>query len=296
MPILGGIVQDDQFTIPARHLGLVTREDHTLTTATIDGLANLIEQHIAVDFLLQNLPEVNLSIQKHRFFQANREKNPRIGVAKDQAFCFYYQDNLDLLHAAGAETRFFSPMNDHYLPGEIDGLYFGGGYPELYAAQLSANTNLRNQIKAASADGMPIYAECGGFMYLCAELVDQHGQRYAMTGCFPFTTKMSSRLRALGYREITITTDTVIGKPGEMIRGHEFHYSELTKRSPDMATVYRISDRFGLDKAPEGYMVHQTLGSYNHLHFGSQPRAAAHFVETCLNYRNKKRKNKNEAG
>jgi cobyrinic acid a,c-diamide synthase len=285
MPILGGLVQDDRITIPARHLGLVTREDHTLTAATIDGLANLIEQNIAVDFLLERLPEVNLQIQKPRFFQVEKEKIPRVGVAKDQAFCFYYQDNLDLLHAGGAEMRFFSPMTDHYLPGEIDGLYLGGGYPELYAAQLSANTNLRDQIKAASADGMPIYAECGGFMYLCEELVDQNGQSYPMTGCFPFATKMSSNLKALGYREITITADTVIGKPGEIIRGHEFHYSELTQLSPEMKIVYRISDRFGLDKAPEGYMVNQTLGSYNHLHFGSQPRAAAHFVEICLNYR-----------
>jgi cobyrinic acid a,c-diamide synthase len=291
MPVLGGLMQDDQIAIPSRHLGLVTREDHSLTAAAIEGLAYRIEQNIAVDLLLQLLPEKNQEIQKHRFLQIKRDKNPRIGVAKDKAFCFYYQDNLDLLQAAGAEISFFSPMRDRYLPDDIDGLYFGGGYPELYAAELTANTDLRDQVKAASVAGMPIYAECGGFMYLCEELVDHDGQRHPMTGCFPFATQMSSHLSALGYREITLTADTVIGKPGTIIRGHEFHYSELTQRSCETATVYRISDRLGLDRASEGFMVNQTLGSYNHLHFGSQPPAAVHFVETCLNYQ---KKGKNE--
>jgi cobyrinic acid a,c-diamide synthase len=126
-------------------------------------------------------------------------------------------------------------------------------------------------------------------MYLGEELVDQGGKRYSMSGCFPFATRMSDRLKALGYREITLTRDAVIGNRGLIIRGHEFHYSELTRVAPDVVTVYRISDRSGLDKPPEGYQIHQTLGSYNHLHFGSQPEAARCFVENCRNYRNRKR-------
>ncbi|UCF94430.1 MAG: cobyrinate a,c-diamide synthase, partial [Desulfobacterales bacterium] len=136
-----------------------------------------------------------------------------------------------------------------------------------------------------STNGMPIYGECGGFMYLCAELGDQQGQRFPMTGCFPFATQMFPRLRALGYREIRLTGDTVIGASGQIIRGHEFHYSELTHLSPQVKTVYRTTDRRGMDKAPEGYQVNRTLGSYNHLHFGSQPQAAEYFVQTCLQYR-----------
>ena len=132
---------------------------------------------------------------------------------------------------------------------------------------------------------MPIYGECGGFMYLCEELVDQNNASYPMVGCFPFATKMFPRLKALGYREITLTGDTAIGKRGISIRGHEFHYSELTRLAPGFQTVYQIADRSGLDRPPEGYQINQTLGSYNHLHFGSQLAAADHFVENCRKYR-----------
>ena len=126
---------------------------------------------------------------------------------------------------------------------------------------------------------MPIYGECGGFMYLCKEIWDQNGIRYPMSGCFPFATKMFTRLKSLGYREIALTKDTIIGKSGQRIRGHEFHYSELTKLSPDVVTVYQIADRVGMKKPPDGYLVNRTLGSYNHLHFGSQQEAAKHFVD-----------------
>jgi len=288
MPILGGIVHYQKITIPERHLGLFTREDHFLSEEIIDCLIDLIEESIDLDFLVKNLPELDRSDQYQPKWPAKDEKKVRIAVARDNAFCFYYQDNLELLENKGAQIAYFSPIADHRLPEETDGLYLGGGYPELYAEKLAVNVALRDQIKRKSDDGMPIYAECGGFMYLCRELHDQNGNRYPMTGCFAFTTKMFSRLRALGYREITLTTDAVIGGSGQTIRGHEFHYSELMQPSSRVATVYRISDRSGLDQAPEGYFINQTLGSYNHLHFGSQPQAAAHFVEKCLHYRQQK--------
>jgi len=212
----------------------------------------------------------------------------RIAVARDNAFCFYYQDNFELLEQHGAEIIAFSPLNDGDLPQDIDGLYFGGGYPELFAEQLANNSGLRNRIREKSRSGMPIYAECGGFMYLCEELLDQHGNRYPMTGCFPFATQMFPRLKALGYREITLTSDTVIGNRDLTVRGHEFHYSELTGPAPGYKTVYQISDRSGVDKSPEGYQTSRTLGSYIHLHFGSQPAAAGNFVGNCGNYRQNK--------
>ena len=213
------------------------------------------------------------------------EKKVRIAVARDNAFCFYYADNFELLANQGAELIFFSPMADRNLPDDIDGLYIGGGYPELFAGKLSENTSMANRIKEKSDDGMPIYGECGGFMYLCKELVDLNNKKYRMTGCFPFATRMFTRLKALGYREITLSRDTVIGNAGLTIRGHEFHYSELDNLSPDVPTVYSITDRSGMDKAPEGYLINHTLGSYNHLHFGSQPDVAGCFVENCLTYR-----------
>ena len=284
MPCLGGVIRNKKIAIPERHLGLVTREDHPLTREVIDELADIIEKSINLDLLLDNLPDLNLPRQPDKELFSQKEK-VRIAVARDNAFCFYYQDNLELLEQHGAEIIVFSPLTDDDLPQDIDGLYFGGGYPELFAGELAENGNLCNQIKEKSRDGMPIYGECGGFMYLCEELIDQNDKSYPMTGCFPFATKMSPRLKALGYREITLTHDTVIGNRDLTIRGHEFHYSELTRLTPGFQTVYQIADRSGLDKPPEGYQINRTLGSYNHLHFGSQPAVGDHFVENCRIYR-----------
>ncbi len=287
-PCLGGILRNKNIAIPERHLGLVTQEDHPLTEDGIHRLAEHIEKSIDLDSLLNHLPEIILPAQNHRTQPAKSEIKVRIAVARDNAFCFYYADNLDMLANQGAELVYFSPMADHHLPDDIDGLYIGGGYPELFAEKLAENTTLGHRIKEKSADNMPIYAECGGFMYLCQELVDLNHNRYRMTGCFPFAAKMFTRLKALGYREVTLSRNTVIGNAGLTIRGHEFHYSELVNLAGDVPTVYSITDRSGMDKAPEGFLINQTLGSYNHLHFGSQPDAAGCFVENCLTYRHKR--------
>jgi cobyrinic acid a,c-diamide synthase len=288
MPCLGGILRNKDIAIPERHLGLVTQEDHPLAEDSIDRLADHIEKSIDLDLLLNNLTEITQPGQSHRTQPAQYEEKARIAVARDNAFCFYYADNFELLENQGAELIFFSPMADCNLPDDIDGLYIGGGYPELFAEKLSENISMANRIKEKSDDGMPIYGECGGFMYLCKELVDLNNNRYRMTGCFPFATRMFTRLKALGYREITLSRDTVIGNAGLTIRGHEFHYSELVNLSRDVPTVYSITDRSGMDKAPEGYLINHTLGSYNHLHFGSQPDAAGCFVENCLKYRHRR--------
>jgi cobyrinic acid a,c-diamide synthase len=288
MPCLGGILRNKEIAIPERHLGLVTQEDHPLSEESIDRLADLIEKSIDLDALLNNLMDITLPGQTHRRPQPRIERMVRIAVARDRAFCFYYADNLNLLEDLGAELIFFSPMADNNLPQDIDGLYFGGGYPELFAKKLAGNRALGNRVKEKSADCMPIYGECGGFMYLCEELVDLNNNRYRMTGCFPFATRMFTRLKALGYREITLTRNTVIGNAGLTIRGHEFHYSELVNLSREVQTAYAVTDRSGMDKAPEGYVINHTLGSYNHLHFGSQPDAARCFVENCLVYRHQR--------
>ena len=290
IPCLGGLVIDEKITIPERHLGLVTQEDHALGREAIDLLADIVEKSIDLDLLVKNLPDINVSRRLKPLSQGPRDKTVRIAVARDNAFCFYYQDNLDLLEGQGAELAFFSPIAGDDLPRDTDGLYLGGGYPELFGDELAKNSKLRDRIKEKSDAGMPIYGECGGFMYLCESLFDQHGNRYPMAGCFPFTTKMFPRLKALGYREITLTRHTPIGDQGMILRGHEFHYSELSTNTPDIQNVYRISDRSGLDKPPDGYLTKRTLGSYNHLHFGSQPEAAKCFVDNCLDYQRQKEK------
>ena len=284
MACLGGIRRDGAIAIPERHLGLVTQEDHELTAENIDALANLLEETIDLDKLLSDLPDIKLAGIPDYQPETAGDLTVRIGIARDNAFCFYYQDNFDLLEQNGAELVFFSPISDRHLPPDVDGLYFGGGYPELNAAQLEDNASLRQAVKEKCAQGMPIYGECGGFMYLCSHLEDRDGKQHAMADCFPFSTRMHTRLKALGYREVSLRADTIIGKSGQRIRGHEFHYSELINISPDIKTIYQISDRAGLNKPPDGYLVHRTLGSYNHLHFGSQPQAARNLVNACKVY------------
>jgi cobyrinic acid a,c-diamide synthase len=287
MPCLGGLLRDEALAMPERHLGLVTREDHPLDEAAVARLADCIEQRLDLDRLLQGLPERSLPPARRPQASPPPAGPVRIGVARDNAFCFYYPDNLERLEECGAQLVFFSPVRDPRPPAELDGLYLGGGYPELHAAELAANEPMRGFIRERSAAGLPIYAECGGFMYLCSELQDREGRRFPMAGCFPFATRMLPRLKALGYREVQLLRATLLGADGTVIRGHEFHYSELLSSPAAAETAYRITDRKGIRPAPEGHVTRSTLGSYIHLHFGSAPQAAAAFVAACSAFRAK---------
>jgi cobyrinic acid a,c-diamide synthase len=293
LPCLGGLRQGGVPTVPERHLGLLTAQEYHLSEDQIEALAEAIEADIELDRLLNDLPEVPVATLPKPTLPAairetERKRQVRIAVARDKAFCFYYPENLELLAAAGAEVVYFSPLTDRGLPSRIDGIYLGGGYPELHAAALAANAGLRREVKRASRAGMPIYGECGGFMYLCAELVDDAGSAHPMTGCFPFHSRMRGRLTSLGYREIRLDRDTLLGPVNTRLRGHEFHYSE-TEIEAGWQRAYRVGDRRGQSKANEGYLVNRTLGSYYHLHFGSQPAVADNFVAACRAYRSETR-------
>ena len=291
MLCLGGIPHDKGIKMPERHLGLVTSQENPLSDKYKDRLADRIEKNIDIKTLLDLLPEVKSTEEKSEDADFAIRADVRIGLARDNAFCFYYQDNLDMLEKNGSQLIEFSPVDDRSLPENLDGIYLGGGYPELFAKQLSDNVKMRRQIKESSKKGMPVYGECGGFMYLCKEIWDTKGNTYPMVGCFAFATQMFTRLKSLGYRKINLVKDTLTGKRGETIRGHEFHYSEIKvpgDKNGDrnkVETVYDISARAGIKKKDEGYLVNRTLGSYIHLHFGSRPEAAACFVESCRNYK-----------
>jgi cobyrinic acid a,c-diamide synthase len=286
MPVLGGLLRDESIAIPERHLGLVTREDHDLPQERQRRLADWMERQLDVPTLLRRLPEIDTREKVFTPARATDAGKVRIGVARDAAFCFYYADNLELLTAAGAELVFFSPLRDERLPEGLAGLYFGGGYPELHARALADNRGLRDEIRQMSARNMPIYGECGGFMYLGREMGDTEANVFPMTGCLPHATRMLTRLKALGYREVIQAQATVLGPAGQVMRGHEFHYSSLAdapgcQRTGTSGGVYRMTDRAGLETAAEGFCVNQTLGSYVHIHFGSCPQIADHFVDAC---------------
>lgn len=286
MPCLGGIIRNESIRLPERHLGLVTREDCPLSTAQIDCLAELLEESLQLDQLLEKLPEISNAIPSPQPEGKIPPGRVRIGVARDRAFCFYYPDNLEMLKFCGAELIYFSPVADRSLPENLDGLYLGGGYPELAAGELAENEQMQRQILQKSHAGMPIFSECGGFMYLCREICSTGGERFPMVGCFPFQARMYDRLKSLGYREITLSKPAVIGDTGLRARGHEFHYSEIDTEIElsDIETVFTVTARAGLKKPSTGYQIRRTLGSYIHLHFGSQPEVGKRFVENCLIY------------
>ncbi|WP_084032033.1 cobyrinate a,c-diamide synthase [Desulfonatronum lacustre] len=204
-----------------------------------------------------------------------------IGVARDPAFCFYYQENLRLLERAGARLVFFSPLTDERLPEGVAGLYLGGGYPELYSDGLAANHALREAIRTAAQEGMPVYAECGGMMYLLSELEDVDGKRFPMVGLLPGRAKMLSRFQALGYRKVELLADSVLGPVGTVLRGHEFHYSKLEGLSENACEpAFRVADRRDRESLA-GFRHSNVMASYVHLHFGSHPPAAAAFTRAC---------------
>ncbi len=291
MPCLGGMLREEAIAMPERHLGLVTREEHHLDDKAVGRLADRIEEAIDIDRLMMGMPETADPEGKAPAPWTPPANPVRLGVARDPAFCFYYPDNLERLEGGGAQLVFFSPIRDAAPPPDLDGIYIGGGYPELFAGPLAANESMRRHIREHSLAGMPIYAECGGFMYLCSELQDQPGRSYPMAGCFPCKTRMLPRLKALGYREVRLTRRTIIGEKGAAIRGHEFHYSEMAEAPAAAEAVYRIAGRDGIQKTMEGYTLHRTLGSYIHLHFGSAPQAAAAFVASCRAYRTERTRN-----
>lgn len=280
IPVLGCLGRDESIATPSRHLGLVTPDQDGPDMARYQRLADWVETGVDVGAVLAALPDIDVTPP---FEPVPQLPKVSVGLARDNAFCFYYEENLRLLREAGARLVEFSPLADVRLPDDLDGLYIGGGYPELYAFELSQNTKLRREIRAFCESGRPVYAECGGFMYLMNDIVTGRG-RYAMSGVFPVRAEMSDRFRALGYREVATGADTVLGKAGLTARGHEFHYSAIQDDDglAGLDTVYAVSGRKGPMETLEGFRMGNTLGSYIHLHFASNPEIPKAFVQLCL--------------
>ncbi len=278
VPVVGYLPRDIHFEIPHRHLGLMIAEEQPLAEESISRLAETVLAYIDLDQILASATRISPRMSSTGIEHVARETRliPRfkLGVAHDQAFCFYYEDNLDLLRDAGADIIHFSPLADRVIPADVDALYLGGGYPELHADALSKNSSMISSIQAWSKAGKPIYAECGGLMYLCRSLRDFDGNVFPMADVFPFETRMAQK-PTLGYREILLNEDCILGRAGETCRGHEFHYSEII--DPALGTVYSIRDHRGQPLHFEGFRRNNTLASYIHVHFGSNRNIAGQF-------------------
>lgn len=284
-PLVGGINKGAMPALANRHLGLVSASSVDAVEQTLDTMADVLEAQVSTDALLSSSRTMP-SAQRVEAYVARRRATSRLrlGVAKDAAFHFYYPDNLEALEDGGFDIVPFSPLEDRTLPNDLDALYIGGGYPELFAEQLAMNRDLAASIQSFCRTDRPVYSECGGLMYLSQGILTEAGTHYPMVGLLPGTCRMLPRIKTLGYAEVTLRRDSLWGRAGTRLRGHEFHYSELLSR-PDRArewnAAYDVSFRRSAEPVREGYQHGNHLLSYVHLHLAANPLCIDHFADQC---------------
>ncbi len=285
---VGALPFDTQVALPERHLGLVTAAEGGYSPGLRRRLAEMIESHLDVDALMTR---ARSRIERGAASPASspdvapgpsaaRGTLVTIAVARDRAFQFYYPDNLQALEQAGARLVFWSPVADRALP-DADGLYLGGGYPELYGRELAENKPMREAVRAFAASGRPVLAECGGLMYLAESLTDLEGRCWPMAGVLPAAVVMERGRLVLGYREVTLDVAGPLGPAGTRARGHEFHCSRLGDVPASLPRLFAVTDGSGGAARPEGFVIGGASMSYIHLHFGSNPALADNLVAAC---------------
>lgn len=261
LPVLGYLPPMEEAALNSRHLGLLTAGEVADLSARFEAIGAQLEQTVDIDTLLSLAAELEVP--------AVREDRPpprcTVAVARDEAFCFCYADNLDLLRESGAELAFFSPLRDAALPLEADGLYLPGGYPELHARQLSENRSMRESIRQAVAAGLPTVTECGGFLYLQKTLEDEQGVSWPMAGALPGAGYKTDRLQRFGYKELNAEGDSLLFRKGETVPTHEFHYWDCTR--------------------PGAVLTKTMYAAFPHLHFGGELPLAQRFVERAVKRR-----------
>ena len=278
VPALGFLPRDKSVALPSRHLGLLPAEEMERHAEIIDRSAGLVQEWIDLDQII-NLGSTAEPLPPVSPLTFERGKPVKIAVARDQSFSFYYRGTLEILETQGAEFQLFSPLLDNRLPENIDGLYLGGGFPEIFAGKLAANRGLLEDIGRRLKEGLPCYAECGGFMYLTEYITVKNGEKHSMVGFFDGHTIMTDRLQRFGYVEIEFTGENVLGKVGQKARGHEFHHSLV--EGITYPTTYLIKSAFSGSHWNCGYRRANTLAAYTHIDFWGYPDLARHFLDRC---------------
>ncbi len=283
IPVVGGIPKLKNITFPGRHLGLVPPQEHPLAEEAIETASDIVSKYLDIDFILdiaKESPSIDFAPEEKI---EPVEKKVKIGVIRDSAFQFYYPENINSLKIEGADVIEFSALKDSF-PSELDALYIGGGFPETHAEQLAENKALRNSIKEAAQQGLPIYAECGGLMYLAEELI-WNEKLYPMAGVFPITIGVSKKPQGHGYAEVLVTGQNPFFRTGSILRGHEFHYSYVMKIKDEkvFSFVFRLNKGSGVDRGFDGLCTRNTLATYVHLHSYGTPEWAKSLVSAGKN-------------
>jgi len=285
LKVLGFLPPLPDVSIPERHLGLLPAEESLQLENQLNNAGKMVQEYLdlpELERIAVHSPPLNLKVPREYTQNAPAQfsKKIKIGIARDRAFSFYYQDSLDYLEELGARLHFFSPLNDKVLP-PVDGIYLGGGFPEMFLQEISSNPEMRRAVYSAAARNTPLLAECGGFMYLAESVRDFTGNIFPGAGVLPVRMEMKQNLQALGYVEATALRDNLLCSRGEIFRGHEFHYSRVVwEQEPPYA--FSLTGGCGPDGRADGYARGNLLASYLHLHLRSNPRAACRFLEACL--------------
>lgn len=288
LPVVGWLPRDSELAIPERHLGLIPGGEHTRPHDLIDKIALAINQNFdvaAVENMARTAGELPAAAEPDAAPARTRTRHPTIAVARDEAFCFYYPENLELLAAAGAHIEFFSPLRGEQPGAGVTGVYFGGGYPELHGCALAANMGLWQRLHELRGRDAPIYAECGGFMVLTQGLVDRDGRHWPMAGLIPGVARMTDNLAALGYRHAIARKPNLLADAGDALRGHEFRYSAWTCEEPlnEAHRAWSVRGIRGEARSDStGFVSGNLLASYLHVHFGQRAGIAHRFIDKLL--------------
>jgi len=283
VPVLGGILRDHALHMPERHLGLVPSVENEQVREVKDILAERVAKGVSAEKLVNLARSAPALGAEENIFAVEPGEPVRLGIVRDSAFNFYYQDGLDLLSAMGAELVYCSALVDRALPERVDGLYIGGGFPEMFIEQLADNRPFIDDLKRRVITGLPVYAECGGLMYLCRSIADFAGREHAGAGILPARCRMEKKRVALGYVKATALRDNVLVPRGAVLRGHEFHYSSITGHN--LVPGWELRKPGASAGRPDGHAAGNVLAGYLHIHFAGSPDAACGFIKSCADYR-----------
>lgn len=289
IPVVGALPRNRDVGIKERHLGLVTIHENPEVEQVIADLGALVAEHCDLDVIMEIAGEIHPDTDTGDAepVAPTDSKLCRIGVAYDSAFCFYYPDNLEALEVAGAELVYFNTMKDQQVP-DIDGLYIGGGFPESFLQELEANRPLREELKSSIQNGLPVYAECGGLMYLTRS-IERHGVKKSMVGAIPADVQFQETPVGKGYSELQATDSNGWLTADSVIKGHEFHYSRLINIDPALSCGFKVVRGTGIDGKQDGILYQNVLASYTHLHAGVVKQWAGAFVNYVISKGKKKR-------